>query len=63
MELNKLEKNMIHAIDMSTVYEIQVIMKVYEECKSFDKTIKVLETASQNNIPPKLAIDWLGYRK
>jgi len=63
MELNILEINVLKAIDMSSCFEIEVIIKVYEECKSFDKTISVLKLAIKHHISPIEAIDWLGYHK
>jgi hypothetical protein len=61
MELDILERNILKAIDNSSAFHISVIMKVYEECKSFDKTITVLRVSTQRNISPQTAIDWLGY--
>ena len=63
MELDILEKNVLKAIEISSIYQITHIKIVYEKCKSFDKTIKVLKLASERHIPLSDASDWLGYNQ
>jgi len=62
MELDLLQKNVLKAIDTSCAFEMKDIIKVYEVCKSFDRTINVLKLSSERAISLSTAIDWLGYR-
>jgi len=63
MELDILEKNVLKAICISSVFQFSEIKWVYERCKSFDKTIKVLKLSSERHIPLSDALDWLGYNQ
>lgn len=61
MELDYLEKNILKAIDMSCSVDISDIIKIYNICKSYDRTIKVIKLSAERAIPLQTAIDWLGY--
>jgi len=50
MELDYLEKNILKAITNSSVFEFKVVKYVYEDKKSFDKTIEVLKCAVEKAI-------------
>jgi hypothetical protein len=50
MELDMLEKHMLKALSICSVYEIPDIKKVYLQCRSFDKTIEILKYAQSTAI-------------
>lgn len=60
MELDLMERNILKAIEMSSEFHISDIKRVYENVKSFDKTILVLKKSVKDNIPLYNAIQKLN---
>jgi len=60
MELDLMERNVLKAIEMSSEFRISDIIKVYENVRSFDKTISVLKKSVKDNIPLCNAIQKLN---
>jgi len=56
MSLNRLEKNVLKAIVESTEFNVEEVVGVFVECKSFDKTIRVLEYCIKSNVSVATAI-------
>ena len=50
MELDYLEKNVLKAIEESSVYNFQEIEHVYQKCNSFDDTVSILKLALSEKI-------------
>lgn len=49
-DLDLLEKNILKAIEQSSVFSITEIRFVYEKCESFDTTINILKNAANKKI-------------
>ena len=60
MELDLMERNVLKAIEISSEFRISDIIKVYENVRSFDKTISVLKKSVKDNIPLCNAIQKLN---
>ena len=60
MELDLMERNVLKAIEISSEFRISDIIKVYENVRSFDKTISVLKKTVKDNIPLCNAIQKLN---
>ena len=60
MELDLMERNVLKAIERSSEFRISDIIKVYENVRSFDKTISVLKKSVKDNIPLCNAIQKLN---
>ena len=58
-EFDVMEYEVLKAITMCSVYTLNDVKIVYGECKSFDKTIKVINYAMEYAISLRLALNYL----
>jgi hypothetical protein len=57
MELDFLEKNVLKAISLSSAFTIREIKLIFEECRSFDQTIRVLKYCAERGVSVNKAIE------
>ena len=60
MGLDFLEKNLIKTLTMCSVYTALEVKYIYENTKSWDKTIRVLKTADSNAMSVRKALEMVG---
>ena len=60
MKLDFLEKNLVKTLTMCSVYTALEVEYVYENTKSWDKTIRVLKTADGNAMGIRKALEMVG---
>lgn len=56
MELDFIERNVLKAIQASSEFTIAEVMLIFDECRSFDRTIRVLKHCVERRISVATAI-------